>query len=252
MKGTLSPVIDDVVWLQYKQTHNLEIRNKILLSYLEIVKCNALKMSAVYKNRAELEDIVNQGIIVLMDCIEKFDPERGIKFDTFASIRVRGSIIDYIRNQDWVPRSLRKKAKDIENTYFELQNRLGREATDSEVARELNIDIHELNHVLSEANAFSVLSYEELLVENTQTFNENIAADTPEKKLQDSELKKVIALAIDELNQNEKTVISLYYYEELKLKEIAEVLDLTQSRVSQIHSKAIIKIKNKLKKYMDE
>lgn len=238
--------------MQYKKTHSNELRNSILMSYINIVKCNVKKMNAVYRNHAEMEDLINQGILVLMDCIEKFDPARGVKFDTFASIRVRGSIIDYIRSQDWVPRSLRKKAKDIEDTYLTLQYKNGRPATDKEVADELGIPQDEFNKVVGETNSFSVLSYEELLQENAPVFNnENSYLNTPDCELQEKELKKFIALAIDQLDEKERTVISLYYFEELKLKDIADVLGLTVSRVSQMHSKALNKLKSSIKVYME-
>lgn len=241
----------DELWYEYKTTRSLDIRNKILMQYLGIVKCIAIKMNSVYRSKADLEDIVNEGVLVLMDCIEKFEPERGIKFETFASIRIRGSIIDYIRNQDWIPRSLRKKVKDIESTYSKLQNEKGRYVSDDEVAEHLNMSTAELNRTIGEANAFFLLSYEELLLDNSSIGQDSLTIDSTESKLQDEELKKMIALSIDQLNESERTVISLYYYEELKLKEIAEILNLTQSRVSQIHAKALMKMKAYLKSYME-
>jgi RNA polymerase sigma factor FliA len=243
--------VNDEMWEKYKATHDPAIRNDILMAYMNIVKINAKRMNAVYRNHVDLEDIVNEGVFVLMDCIEKFKPNLGVKFDTFASIRVRGSIIDYIRKQDWVPRNLRKKAKNIEDTYYELQTQYGRQASDSEVAEKLGIEVAELNKVVGESQGFSVLSYEELIQDNLPIFGEEgLSVNTPEQKIQEDELKRVIAMSIDKLYDNERTVISLYYYDELKLKEIAEVLGLTESRISQIHSKAVTKLKNMIRSYL--
>lgn len=242
--------VKEDIWEQYKRTRSAQLRNKILLSYLDIVKYNVKRMNSVYRNHAEMEDLINEGVLVLMDCIEKYDPSRGVKFDTYASIRVRGSIIDYVRSQDWVPRSLRKKAKDIDEAYTKLQRKHGRTATDDEVASELGITTNEFNKVLGETKSFNFLSFEELLYENATVFSNN-NSKTPESELQSTELKKYIAKFIDELSDKERTVISLYYYEELKLKDIAEVLELTVSRVSQLHSKALQKLKVKIKKYME-
>lgn len=252
MKAALAPAVTEDIWDEYKSTRSLDVRNKILMQYLGIVKCIAIKMNAVYRNKADLEDIINEGVLVLMDCIDKYEPDRGVKFETFASIRIRGSIIDYIRNQDWVPRSLRKKVKDIEDTYTKLQSETGRYVTDEEVAQHLNMSKTELSKTIGEANAFFLLSYEELLLDNSSFNQDSLACDSTEWQLQDDELKQMIALSIDELNESERTVISLYYYEELKLKDIAKVLELTQSRVSQIHSKALLKMKRSLKKYLEE
>ena len=245
--------ITDDVWAKYKSTHSTQIRNNILMTYLNIVKINAIRMNAVYRNHADLEDIVSQGIFVLMDCIEKFDPNRGVKFDTFATIRVRGSIIDYVRKQDWVPRNLRKKAKNIEDTYSQMQTQLGRQVSDLEVAEELGIEIDEYNKTVGESCGFSVLSYEELLQDNIPLFSkESLYSNVPELQVQEEELKNIIAISIDKLHDKERAVISLYYYEELKLKEIAQVLGLTESRISQIHSKAIMKLKGMIKNYLYE
>jgi len=243
--------ITDDIWEQYKATRSLELRNKILMNYLGIVKCIAIKMNSVYKSKADMEDIINEGVLVLMDCIEKYDPDRGAKFETYASFRIRGAIIDFIRNQDWVPRSLRKKVKTVEDAYYKLQSESDNNVSDEEVAAHLNISIDELNKTIGEANAFFLLSYEEMLLDNS-AFNNFLVEDSTEWQIHEEELKSVIAQSIDELNENERAVISLYYYEELKLKDIARVLGVTQSRVSQIHAKALMKMKNKLKKYLEE
>lgn len=242
--------ITDNLWQEYKATRSLELRNKILLNYLGIVKCIAVRMSAVYKNKAELEDIVNEGVLVLMDCIEKYDPDKGAKFETYASFRIKGAIIDFIRNQDWVPRSLRKKVKTVKDAYYKLRSETGENVSDEEVAAHLNISVDELNRTIGEANSFFLLSYEELL--DNSASNNCLAGNTTEGHIYQEELRDIIAQSIDQLNENERAVISLYYFEELKLKDIARILGVTQSRVSQIHAKALMKMKLRLKKYIED
>lgn len=243
--------ITEDIWEEYKATHSLELRNKILLNYMRIVKSIAARMSSVYKNKAEMEDIINEGVLVLMDCIEKYDPDRGVKFETYASFRIKGAIIDFIRSQDWVPRSLRKKVKTVEDAYYKLQSETGDQVSEEDVAAHLNISVDELNRTIGEANSFFLLSYEELLLDNS-AFNNCLSDDSTEWQIHEEELKNVIAQSIDQLNDSERAVISLYYYEELKLKDIARVLGVTQSRVSQIHAKALLKMKTKLKKYIED
>ena len=244
--------IDNALWDNYRQTKSVAIRNQILTDYLSIVTINAKRMSAVYKNKAELADIVNQGVIALMECIDRYDPRRGVQFATFASVRVRGSIIDYMRKQDWVPRDIRKLSRQIDEEYGRLQSSYNRPPTDEEVAESLGISSDEYHKTMTHFYTFSLVSYEEIL-DDASHYREPISEmKVPEQTLQEAELKKVIAGSIDHLNEQERLVVSLYYYEELKLKEIAAVLGLTASRVSQIHTKALQKMKKKLQDYMKE
>lgn len=252
LQTTQTLEISGETWDKYHQTKNIGIRNKILIHYLYIVTINAKKMSAVYKNKAELEDIVNQGVIALMECIDRYDWRRGVQFDTFASIRIRGSIIDYIRKQDWIPRDIRKTSILIENMRTELQATLNRAPTDEEVAESIGIGMGEYQKIISQFHSFSVLSFEELL-NDASGLKESVSfIKAPDQEMQDQELKAVIAQSIDELNEKERLIVSLYYYEELKLKEIAAILGITTSRVSQIHTKALIKMKKKLSDYINE
>lgn len=244
--------ISGEIWDKYQQTKNIGIRNKILTYYLYIVTINAKKMSVVYKNKAELEDIINQGIIALIECIDRYNWRRGVQFDTFASIRIRGSIIDYIRKQDWIPRDIRRRAIMIENMRTELQTSLNRRPTDEEVAQSIGLGIGEYQKITSQIHSFSVLSFEELLNDANNLKAPVSANKAPEQDIQDEELKKVIADSIDDLNEKERLIVSLYYYEELKIKEIAAVLGITSSRVSQIHTKALSKMKKKLSSYINE
>lgn len=253
MSTKLDTEIENDLWEQYYLNKSSGARDQLIMAYLPIVKVNARKMSSMYKNKADMEDIVNQGILALIDCIDKYDPDRGAQFSTFASIRIRGSIIDYIRKQDWVPRGIRKKSIDIENAFSRLQNELGRDPTDSELASMLHIDENELCKIMGETQRFSVLSFEEFIQENTVSIlSEGSSIKTPEQSIQEQEIKEMIASAIDVLSEKERTIISLYYFEELKQKEIAFVLGLTESRISQIHSKALMKLKKKISYYLKE
>ncbi len=253
MQNTKAIEISNEMWDQYRETKNPCIRNKILTNYLYIVTVNAKRMSAVYKNKADLEDVVNQGVIVLIECIERFDRQRGVQFDTYASIRVRGSIIDYIRKLDWVPRDIRKKSIHIGNVCMELQATLNRPPTDEEVAESIGMEINEFHKIISQSHSFSVLSYEELLTDSFSGIKEPVSTiKIPEQTIQENELKNVIAASIDRLSEKERIIISLYYYEELKLKEIAAVLGITPSRVSQLHAKALMKMRNMVGDYIKE
>lgn len=245
--------IDNELWEQYGRTRDRGIRDKIIMAYLPIVKMNAKRMSPVYKNHADLEDIVNQGVLALIDCIDKYDWTRGVRFDSYASIRVRGSIIDYIRKQDWVPRGIRKQSIDIENAASSLQVELGRSPTDRELADKMGMTTREVNKIIGESQSFAVLSFEDFLYDNTaSTVKDNSPLDAPEQRLQEQEIRQIIAGAIDSLSEKERTVISLYYFEELKLKEIAFVLGLTESRISQLHTKALMKLKSKIGSYLKD
>jgi len=241
--------VTESMWERYTQTHDVNLRNRILMAYIHVVTYNVRKMSAVYHNHADTQDIVNQGVLALMDCIDKYDYTRGVQFDSFASIRVRGSIIDYIRKQDWIPRGVRKKSNSISNAYAELQEQFGRPATDAEVAEYIGMNIEELNKTVSEVYSASIYSFEELIQDSSVAVQDS-GIRTPEQEVQKSELKSTLASAIDMLDEKERTVVSLYYFEELKLKEIAVVMGLTASRVSQLHSKAMLKLRSMLSDYI--
>ena len=250
-RNKAAETISNEIWDRYRETKNINLRNKILTSYLYIVTINAKRMSAIYKDKAELEDIVNHGVIALIECIERFDRSRGVQFDTFASIRIRGSIIDYLRKNDWIPRDIRRMSIQIENAYMELQTLLNRPPTDEEVAESIGLELNDFHKIISQTNGFFTLSYEELLNESYSFKEPESSIKAPEQNIQEEELKSIIASSIDKLDEKERLIVSLYYYEELKLKEIAAVLGITASRVSQIHTRALIKMKKALGDYIN-
>ena len=240
-------------WQLYKKSRSTDLRNEIVLQYSGLVKKIVLRFKGSYNNFGQLDDMVNQGMIALINAVEKFDPELGNKFETFASLKIRGSIIDFMRKQDWVPRSQRSLSKVLEDTFGELYVQNGREPTENEIADKMGITIENLHKILEQRHNSFVLSYEEAINEKMMEVSPLITNqrkdEMPESQLLYDELKAKLGEAIDQLKEKERVVVSLYYYENLKLREIAEILGVTESRVSQIHSQAIIKMKTRLKNY---
>lgn len=234
------------LWKIYKDTKDANYRQILIEQHIQLVKIVAGRMYNYYGGNVEYEDLLGFGIFGLIDAIDKFDINRELKFETYAQIRIRGSIIDSLRKIDWVPRGLRKKAKEIENAINIVENKLGRSATIKEIADELNMNKKEVENTLSEISTINVLSLEETLANKGDiSFNQN-DIESPDKIFEVKELKDILKGAIEKLNEKEKIVVSLYYFEELTYKEIASVLGLSESRISQIHSKAIISLKNYL------
>ena len=241
------------LWQLYKDQKTIENRNEIVLMYTGLVKKIVYRFKGSYNNFGQMDDMVNQGMIVLIDAVEKFNPDMGNKFETFATLKIRGAVIDFMRKQDWVPRSQRSLSKVLEETYGELYAALEREPTEAEIAEKMNISETNLQKILQQRHNSIVLSYEEAInekmMEVSPLITEERADDSPESTILMGELKLKLGEAIDQLKEKERLVVSLYYYENLKLKEIAEVLGVTESRVSQIHSQAMIKMRNRLKNY---
>ena len=235
------------LWIQYSQTKDSEIRKLLIEEYVDLVKIVAGRMYNFYGAKIEYDDLVGFGIIGLIDSIERFDINKNIKFETYAQIRIRGTIIDNIRKLDWVPRSLRKKSKEVQEGMTKLENQMGKTPTNAELAQYLNISVEELEDILADISNFNVSSLEDLLA-NSGEYNikRNSQKDTPEEIYEKEELREILASTIDGLPDNEKKVISLYYYEELTYKEISYIMELSESRISQIHSKAILNIRNQL------
>lgn len=235
------------LWKKFKETNDIYCKQEIIKEYISIVKIVAGRMYNYYGGNVDFDDLVGFGIFGLVDAIEKFDTTRDLKFETYAQIRIRGSIIDNLRKLDWIPRSLRKKAKALENTIKLLENRLGRKATNEEIAKEMNISTEEVEKSLSEISTFNIVSFEELLAIQGD-FTHDKSNLNPELVFEELEVKEGLSKAIDSLGEKEKLVISLYYYNGLTYKEIGKIMDLSESRISQIHSKAISCIKNELQK----
>lgn len=256
---------DSIQQITNEELMNLYIKNKdntlkqeLVLRYIYLVRVVAMQMRGIYLGFTDIEDMVNELIIVLMNSIDKFEPDRNVKFESYISMRIRGAVIDIARKQDWVPRTVKSKAKEIEQAISILLNKLSRYPTDIEVAQYLNISLDKYLNILSKTNLNSVLSLDELIESSHQTdynmssSSKEVIDGKPEETLQKKELSKVILKAIEQLNENEQQIISLYYQKEMKMKEIATILSVTESRVSQIHSKTIMKLKAYISKYLYE
>lgn len=238
---------DQSLWQKYKKTHDKEAKNQLIERYIELVKIIAGRLYSTYGSNIEYDDLVSYGIFGLLDAIEKFDIDKKVKFETYAQIRIRGSIIDQLRNLDWIPRSVRQKSKMIEEAYHNLENRFGRNVKDAEVAKELNISIDELNTILQQINSFNIVSLEEKLYDsNIVDYLKYEEESLPEDIICNRELYEILQYSIEKLPEREKQVISLYYFNEVTYKEIGEILEISESRVSQLHSKAISRLKAKI------
>lgn len=244
---------EEELWIEYKKTNNMEIREFLIKQYAPLVKYVAGKVAMGKPGNIDYEDLVGFGVFGLIDAIEKFDPAKNVKFKTYAVTRIRGSIYDELRSIDWVPRSVRQKSKEVEQAIQRIEAKTGKIATDKEIAEELEMDIREFYTVMTKISGTSLLSLSDTwysgddkdkislldTIESPQSLN-------PDVTVERDAVKELIIKAINELPEKEKKVLVLYYYEDLTLKEIGEVLAVTESRVSQLHTKAIIRLRAKL------
>ncbi|HAS74087.1 MAG TPA: FliA/WhiG family RNA polymerase sigma factor [Clostridiales bacterium UBA8960] len=232
------------LWINYKEHHIKEAKDELIIHYVALVKIIAGRLYTSYNAHVEFDDLLGYGIIGLIDAIEKFDHKKQIKFETYANIRIRGAIIDQIRHMDWIPRSTRQKYKKVEEAISKLQKQYGSEMTDEHIAAELELSLEEYSKLIGEVTTYSIVSLEEKLEDNT---NFDIASSSiefqPEENYTTKEVKRILAETIENLPEKEKKVMQLYYYSELTYKEIADILSISESRVSQIHTKAIAKLK---------
>lgn len=244
------------VWRDYKSTKSLEDRDKLILHYAPLVKYVAGRLYLKAPPHVDQADLVSCGIFGLMDAIEKFDLSKNIKFETYAISRIKGAIIDELRTLDWIPRSIRFKAKELERAYTNLENKLKRTPTDEEVSQEMGISVKKLHEMLSQVSNTALIALDETLSVGKNKEGRvgliDIVEDQrgiePTTMFELTEMKTMLAQAIDTLPVREKTIITLYYYEGLTLKEIGDILGVTESRVSQMHTKAILQLRAKLRK----
>ncbi len=234
-------------------------REKLIVEYAGLIKFIASKIASRLPSNIELDDLISSGVIGLMDAIEKYDSGRDNKFKTYAEFRIRGAILDELRSQDWVPRSVREKAKILERAYSKIEQEKGRHANDDEVCIALGLTTEQYHEMLNEVRSVSLLSYDDLTnLSNAdkRSLHGNGEAGskvpTPFSEVSVAGLKKLVAEAIEDLPEKQRLVLSLYYYEDLNLKEIGRVLDVTESRVSQLHSQAILKLKARLRNNWDD
>jgi RNA polymerase sigma factor FliA len=241
------------LWLEYRETRELSIRDAIITQYAPLVKYVAGKVSVGMPASVDFDDLVGFGVFGLMDAIEKYDPEKHVKFKTYAVTRIRGAIFDELRSIDWVPRSVRQKTREVDDAVQRLESSLGRSATDEEVAKEMDMELGQYNQVLLKISGTSMLSLNDVWFAGDDNDKISIAdsIESPSSLRPDSiaereEIKRVIVESINGLPEKEKKVLVLYYYEDLTLKEIGRVLEVTESRISQLHTKAISRLRAKL------
>ncbi len=235
---------------------NNKERNKIILEFLP--KINYIVQNLKQENLPATvteEDMINTGVLGLIDAIEKYDPEKGVKLSTYAEIRIRGQIIDSLRKLDWIPRNVRQKARHIENAIHEVEQKLGREASPEEIAEYLGISVEEYMKYAEKIANSGFVSIDTTVGNDEDSSTKlwqviSINDDTPDKYVEEQELKKILSDIISKLNERERLIITLYYYEELSMKEIGEILGLTESRISQIHTKTMKKIRKMVEKYI--
>lgn len=234
-------------------------REQLILDHLSQIKYIAQRISTKLPSHVELNDLVSAGVLGLLDAIEKFDPSRGVKFKTYAELRIKGAILDSLRNLDWAPRSLRKKSKDLEKVYRDLEQRLGRPATDKEVCDEMGISYEEFYELVDQIKGLNLGSFQELAPQDDDRNSEPLVKYIPDAPQMDpfflfhkSEIRGLLGGAIDLLPKKERLVVSLYYYDELTMKEIGKVLGVNESRVSQLHTKAMLRLRTKLRKVKDQ
>src|SRR6202789_583366 len=233
-------------------------KDTLIMEYAPLIKFIAQKIAVRLPSHIELDDLISSGVIGLMDAIEKYDPKRDNKFKTYAEFRIRGAILDELRAQDWVPRSVRDKAKLLDRTYSQLEQSMGRAPTDEEVAAELKMTIDEFYNLVNQVRPVSLLS-----IDDSHTFSsvdkksilnllEATKINNPFTQLNMKSVKDIVTKAIEDLPERQRLVLSLYYYEDLNLKEIGKVLDVTESRVSQLHAQAVTRLRAKLVSHLGD
>ena len=236
----------DILWEQYFKTRSEEIKNKIILSYLYIVNIVVKRLMPQFKDYSEKDELISCGVLGLIDAVNKFDQSFGVKFQTYATIRIRGEIIDYMRKQDWAPTSLRSKISSIKKAYEVLEATLSRRPTEREIADYLGVKISSVQKVLQKTLMFNLVYFESMLFEKeTDEFADNYRND-PYQQIESEAMSDALKKVVEYLPEREKMVITLHYYEGLTMRNIAKILEISESRVSQIHSRVLIEMRMKL------
>ncbi|MEM7341883.1 MAG: RNA polymerase sigma factor WhiG [Actinomycetota bacterium] len=241
----------DQVWSRFKADGDQTDRDHLIVYYAPLVKYVASRVAAGLPQSVDQSDLVSYGMFGLIDAIVKFDPERGFKFETYAISRIKGAILDELRSIDWVPRSVRSKAKSVERAMVKLEAQLHRSPTDTEIAEELDLSIDQLNGIYNQISSLGMVALDEMLSGSGGeglTFGDTLADrhDGPGGQFEQVEMRQTLAGAINRMNEREKLVLTLYYYENLTLAEIGRVLGVTESRICQIHTKAVLTLRSRL------
>jgi RNA polymerase sigma factor for flagellar operon FliA len=244
---------EEELWIEYRQNRNPKIRESFIKQYAPLVKYVAGKVAVGMPHNVEFDDLVGFGFFGLLDAIDRFDPDKNVKFKTYAVPRIKGAIFDELRSIDWVPRSVRQKTKEVEETIGALEAQLGRSATDQEIAGALGMDENEFLKTMMRISSTSILSLNDVWFSGDEndkvSIGDSIESPTslnPDVIVEKDEIRQVIINSIGELPDKEKKILVLYYYEDMTLKEIGQVMGITESRVSQLHTKAILRLRSKL------
>ena len=243
----------DKLWIEYQKKPTPELREQLIVEYAPLVKLVAGRLSMYLGYNVEYDDLVSYGVFGLIDAIDKFDVSKDVKFETYASLRIRGSILDQIRRMDWIPRTVRQRQRKIDEAVKEIEMETGKSATDEQIAERLGVSGDEYTDWQSQMKVTNVVSLNEFVEQGTEPAMDarsNSHFAQPEDVVEEAELKKVLAETLELLTERERKVITLYYYEDLTLKEISKVLEVSESRVSQLHTKALAKMKTKMGNYM--
>ncbi len=249
----LEELTNEELFLYYKKTGDQSLKWPLVLRYTNLVKSIALQVRGVYNSFAQVDDVINEGLIVLLSAVDKFDPEKGIKFETFASKRVRGAIIDLARKQDWIPRSVRRRSREIDDASCELFSQLGRMPNDQEMAERLGVTVEKYVDDLSGMTLSSVMSLEMVFEDREPQVGGLpgvLEPERPEDNLLQGELFETLVNSIEKLSEKEQQVLSLYYHKNLNMKEISQVMSISTPRVSQIHTRAVQKLRVLMEGYM--
>ncbi len=244
---------EEQLWKEYKKTKSVALREKFIKQYMNLVKYVAGKVHTGMPDSVDYEDLVSFGNFGLIDAIDKYDPDKNVKFKTYAVVRIRGAIFDELREMDWVPRSVRQKSREMEDIIGELEAKLGRSASDQEIAQEMNVSVDEYYNLVNKISGTSVLSLNDVWYSGDDNDHSSIGDSieapnslNPDVLVEREDIKRCIVQAIQDLPKNEKMVIVLYYHEDLTFKEIGKVLNISESRVSQLHASANLRLRAKL------
>ncbi len=244
------------LWSDYQKKPTQELREQLIIEYSQLVKLVAGRLSMYLGYNVEYDDLVSYGIFGLIDAIDKFDMAKNVKFETYASLRIRGAILDQIRKMDWIPRTVRQRQRKIDDAIKQVEMQTGKNATDEEIAKQLGVSEDELLSWQSQLKVTNVVSLNEFDEQGNSPepamdarFNSHFAQ--PEDVMEEQELKQTLIASLELLTEKERRVIELYYYEDMTLKEISKILDVSESRVSQLHTKALVKMRKKMGGYMN-
>ena len=242
------------LWEEYGKSHSPQLREQIIIEYANLVKIVVGRLGMYLGYTVEYDDLVGYGTFGLIDAIDKFDLMKGVKFETYASLRIRGAILDQIRKMDWIPRTLRQKQKKIDQAYQKLELEKGRSGTEEEIAAEIGITTEELVNWQNQTKVTNLISLDEFLEQGAEVRMDTLSNsqfEQPERVMEKEEMKQILLETLQQLTENERKVITLYYYEDLTLKEISHILEVSESRVSQLHTKALQKMRQKLGSNME-